>query len=520
MATPKYPIGIQTFSEIIQGGYAYADKTDLAFKLANYAKYCFLSRPRRFGKSLLVTTLQAYFEGRRSLFAGLKMEGLEKDWVRYPVVHIDLSIGRYSDVAAAHSNIGGILSELETKYGIEPISPTAYGSRLGRIIDAASRQSRQKVVVLVDEYDAPMLDSLSSPQSQSAIRGIMRDLFSPLKSKEQMLRFVFITGISKFSQMSIFSELNSIKNVSMSDEFACVCGITEGELEERFAEGVGHIASKLGISRDDAMARLKLNYDGYHFSPGCHDVYNPYSLLNSFMDGQIKNYWFASGTPTFLIELLHGKGLDMLQLDNVEATEDRFDTPTDSISDPVPVLYQSGYLTIKSYDPVLGKYTLGWPNAEVKNGFSNSLLRYFVPDGIGKRDALYFSFVHNLLLGDDMDSFMHDLKRFYDAFPYTLVNRNERHYQAVLYTIFTMVGAHVEAEHATANGRIDLVLYTRSSIYVFELKHGHDASTAMRQIDGKRYTSAFAADQRKKYKVAVNFSDDQRSIDGWIVDPD
>lgn len=515
----RYPIGIQTFEQIITGGFSYVDKTALVYQLAHYAKNLFLSRPRRFGKSLLVSTLQAYFEGKKELFQGLAIEKLETEWETYPVIHIDLSSGKYYQLQNLHTNLHRILSEYERLYHIAtPTSnPDVYSSRLTNIISAAHQQTGKKVVVLIDEYDSPMHDSVKDENLQNQIRDIMRDFFSPLKQQDANLRFVFITGISKFSQLSIFSELNNLKILTMKNEYASICGFTEEELLANYQEDIQELADENELTYDEAVAELRYHYDGYHFSAKSPGIYNPFSIINALDDKEFNSYWFSSGTPTFLVELLQKKGYDMLQLDDIWASDKRFDVPTEKISDPVPVLYQSGYLTIKEYDKRRRQYRLGFPNEEVRQGFSTSLFRYYSPDGMGNYDALCGAFYDCVVRDGDMSAFLPHLKTFYDKFPYTLINNNERHYQAVMYTIFALLGLEVTAEQPTSDGRIDMVLKTTDTIYVFELKYKKDATIALAQIKDKKYISAFADDKRKKVMVGINFSEDNRSIDDWKI---
>lgn len=515
----KYPLGIQTFENVIKGNYVYVDKTDLAYELVHEKKYCFLSRPRRFGKSLLVTTLQAYFEGKKELFEGLAMEQLEQEWTSYPVIHLDLSKGKFTDLDALHVTINSLLEVYESQYALHVEYEKAYNVRLLNIIEAAHAQTGKDVVVLIDEYDAPMHDTMTDEDLQDQIRDRMRNLFSPLKGEEKILRFVLLTGISKFSQLSIFSELNNITNISMLDKYSAICGISKEELLTYFVDDIKDLAKDNGMTYEEALAELKHHYDGYHFSGRGADIYNPYSLFNTLDSNEFDEYWFSTGTPTFLIELLQKKQLDMLELDDITATAGRFDTPTEKLSDPVPVLYQSGYLTIKGYNRRSKVFKLGFPNSEVKTGFSDSLFRYYAPDNMGDKDALYVAYFDCLVDHDDMEAFIPHLQTFYKKFPYTLINNNERHYQAVLYTCLLMVGADVRPEVPTADGRIDMVLYTKTSIYVLELKYEQDANVAMQQIDHKDYTAAFAEDGRKVYKVGINFSADRRSIDSWSVTP-
>ena len=518
MATKKYPLGIQTFSEIAKGNYYYADKTDVVYRLAHYAKFHFLSRPRRFGKSLFVSTLQAYFEGKKELFKGLAIEKLEQEWTEYPVIHLDLSSGKYYSLENLHAILNFILQRQEEVHGLKADKSKAYSARLTAILETAIQRTGKQAVVLIDEYDAPMHDSMSDKTLQDQIRNIMRDFFSPLKEQEKNLRFVLITGISKFSQLSIFSELNNLKNISMKDEYSDICGITKEQLVNDFKEGIEAMAEHNGLTIEETIEQLKEHYDGYHFTPNCPDIFNPYSIINALDDKDFNSYWFTSGTPTFLIELLQQNGMDMLQLDNLWARESRFDVPTDKITDPIPVLYQSGYLTIKEYNHKLRMYRLGFPNEEVRQGFSESLYRYYAPSMMGELDAVVYKYREKVELEDDMEAFLPYLQTFYDKFPYTIINNNERHYQAVMYTIFAMLGADVKAEETTPDGRIDMVLKTENTIYIFELKYNKSAEVAVKQIEQKDYAKIFADDGRRIIKIGLNFSEDRRSLEDWKVE--
>lgn len=518
MAAKKYPLGIQTFSEIAKGNYYYADKTDVVYRLVHYAKYHFLSRPRRFGKSLFVSTLQAYFEGKKELFKGLAIEQLEQEWTEYPVIHLDLSGGKYYSIENLHDILNMILLRQEEKYGIKTDKSQAYSARLTQILETAIQKTGKQVVVLIDEYDSPMHDSMKDKVLQDKIRNIMRDFFSPLKEQEKNLRFVLITGISKFSQLSIFSELNNIKNISMKDEYSDICGITKEQLLTDFRDGIEAMAAHNSLTFNETVEKLKEHYDGYHFTPNSPDIFNPYSIINALDDRDFNSYWFTSGTPTFLIELLQKNGIDMLQLNNLWARDNRFDVPTDSITDPIPVLYQSGYLTIKEYNHKLRMYRLGFPNEEVRQGFSESLYRYYAPTMMGELDSVVYKYREKVLLEDDIEAFLPYLQTFYDKFPYTIINNNERHYQAVMFTIFSMLGADVKVEEPTPDGRIDMVLKTDTAIYVFELKYNKSADVAIQQIKQKDYAKIYAGDGRKIVKVGLNFSEDRRSLENWKVE--
>ena len=508
----KYPIGIQTFSEIIENKMAYVDKTDLVYKIVQGTKNNFLSRPRRFGKSLLVTTLQAYFEGRKELFKRLAIDKLEKDWIKYPVLHLDLSRYKYYDLSSLLSTLNLILEEYEELYDIKKDAGDKPGNRLDRIIKAAYTQTGQQVVVLVDEYDAPMLDSNGKPELQQQIRDVMRGFFSPLKARESMLRFVFLTGITKFSQLSIFSELNNIKNYSLDDEFATICGFTQDEMLANFHEGIEELAKARGLTFDEAVAKLKEQYDGYHFTENCPNIYNPYSLLNALYDKKIGNYWFSTGTPTFLLELLSKKNILIPELEGITASRQRFDAPTEKINDPVPVLYQSGYITIKDYQN--GMYLLGFPNEEVRQGFSESMLHYISPDYQGEQDSFAWNF-GKAMRADDIDAAMEALKVYLAGFPYDIHRNSEAIYQAILYSIFNTLNFTIRAEVKTATGRLDLVVSTNTSIFVMELKYDKSPDVALQQIESKQYTLPYMQDKRNVFEVGINFSSKEKTIVEW-----
>ena len=458
--------------------------------------------------------------GKKELFKGLAIEQMEKEWTAYPVIHLDLSCGKYYSLENTYSILNGILEIEEKKYGLKvnPIDEKSFGARLKNILLAATAQTGKQVVVLIDEYDAPMHDSVSDEDLQKTIRNIMRDFFSPLKQQEGNIRFVFITGISKFSQLSIFSELNNLKILTLKDEYSSCCGITKSELSQYFREGIEEMAEHNGLTYEETLEQLKLHYDGYHFSINSEDIFNPYSIINALDDKEFNSYWFTSGTPTFLVELLQQKNLDMLNLDDLWIQASRFDTPTEKLADPIPVLFQSGYLTIKGYEKKGKLYHLCFPNQEVRQGFSESLVRYYSAQDMNRYDAIVYAYSKNVLINDDMEAFMPHLKAFYDKFPYTIINNNERHYQAVIFTIFTMLGEDVKVEHTTSDGRIDLVLKTDKSIFIFELKYKKSADIAMAQISDKDYAKAFADDGRKVVKVGINFSENQRSIEDWVIE--
>ena len=477
----RYPLGIQTFKNIIEGNYVYVDKTDLIYELVHEKKYCFLSRPRRFGKSLLVTTLQAYLEGKKELFKGLKLEALEKDWEKHPVIHLDLSKGKYYNMESLIETLDKILETYEDLYQITSVSTEAFNVRLIRIINAAKQKTDRNVVVLIDEYDAPMHDSMKDKDLQDKIRDIMRNFFSPLKSEEDNLHFVFLTGISKFSQLSIFSELNNITNISMWDKYSSICGISKEELLENFHDDIEDLAQANDMNYEEALAELRYNYDGYHFSGKGADMYNPYSMFNCLETHEFDSYWFSTGTPTFLIELLtniYNNVITCILWRKISHN-------------------RSVWRNYTSLPSLMKRCARASPTASSaiipQTAWATVMYRYIT-----------IAFLH--------------LQTFYRKFPYTLVNNNERHYQAVLYTILLILGCDVTPEVPTSDGRIDMVLKTKRSVYILELKYKKDAEAAMEQIDSKDYLAAFADDSRKKYKVGINFSEDRRSIDDWKVE--
>ena len=512
----RYPIGIQDFEDLRNNDCIYVDKTALIYQLVNTNKIYFLSRPRRFGKSLLISTLEAYFLGKKELFNGLDMEQLEKDWTVYPVLHIDFSGSKYMEAESLRASINVQLLLWENIYGRQEGEDT-FSLRLEGIIRRAYEQTGQQVVVLVDEYDAPMLDSNNNHELQHEIRGIMRDFFSPLKKSGKYLRFLFLTGISKFSQMSIFSELNNLQNVSMSDNYSTICGITEQELLTQMKIDVEQMAQANDETYEEACAHLKKQYDGYHFSKSCVDVYNPFSLINAFAQKSYENYWFSTGTPTFLIELLQQMNFDIRLLDRMDAKPEDFDKATDCLTDPIPVLYQSGYLTIKGYDPDFQLYTLAYPNKEVRKGFIESLMPAYVHLPARENTFYVVSFIKDLRIGH-LEECLERLKSFFASIPNKLNNKEEKHYQTIFYLFFRLMGQYIDVEVDTAIGRADAVVKLQDTIYVFEFKVDGTPEEALTQINSKGYAIPYQADHRKTVKVGVNFDSATRTIGEWKIE--
>lgn len=509
------PVGVQTFPELRRKGFLYIDKTEYIYKMAHSCKYLFLSRPRRFGKSLLTSTIACYFEGRKELFDGLAIAKLEKEWTKYPVLHFDMSLGKHLDKDALERYLGYRLAEHEKTYGITAPA-TDNNERLTHLIRQAYEQTGRQVVVLIDEYDAPLLDVVHEEENLPKLRHVMRNFYSPLKACDPYLRFVFLTGITKFSQLSIFSELNNISNISMFPEYAGICGITKEELLEQMGDYIDQLSVKLEISCEETVRRLTDKYDGYHFTWPSPDVFNPFSILKAFTFGRIESYWFESGTPTYLVEMLRKFGVVPSQIGGMEAQAFEFDAPTERMTSIIPLLYQSGYITIKDYDPMFETYRLDIPNNEVRIG----LMRSLIPDYVTEDTLLATSTVVNMaraLYRDDMEGMLRLLQEFLLAVPGCNNTNYEGHYQQLLYVIFSLLGQFVDVEVRTAKGRVDMVMRTATKLYLVELKINRSAEKAMNQIDLKDYPARFALYHLPVVKVGINFSLDERTITDWII---
>ena len=511
-----YPIGIQTFSKIREGNYLYIDKTEYVYRMTHSASsYMFLSRPRRFGKSLLTSTLHSYFSGRKVLFHGVAMEKLAKEWTEYPVLHFDMSTAKHADSEQLLQELNLKLYGYEQIYGRleEEVNPN---QRLMGLIKRAYEQTGKKVVVLIDEYDAPLLDVVHERENLDVLRNIMRNFYSPLKACDPYLRYVFLTGITKFSQLSIFSELNNIKNISMDEPYAAICGISEDEIRLQMKDDLGGLAKKLEITPEEALMKLKENYDGYHFTSPSPDIYNPFSLLNAFADGKFGSYWFGSGTPTYLVKMLDKFGVKPSEIGRRQLKSSVFDAPTETMTDAVPLLYQSGYITIKDYNKMLDLYTLDIPNKEVRLGLMESLLPYYVNNKTPEATTMVAYLFYDIQNGD-MDAALHRLQEFLSTIPYCDNTRFEGHYQQVFYIIFSLLGYYVDVEVRTPRGRVDIVLRTKTTLYVMELKLDKSAGEAMEQIDLKNYPERFALCGLPVVKVAVSFDSERCTIGDWEI---
>ena len=511
-----YPIGIQTFEKIRTRNYMYVDKTEYIYRMVHAdSNYFFLSRPRRFGKSLLTSTLEAYFQGRKDLFKGLAMERLETEWTKYPVLHFDMSLGKHMEKEQLERYLLSQLEQIEEDYGIHSDSPDS-NIRLTKLIRHVYEQTDRQVVVLIDEYDAPLLDVVHEEKNLPILRNIMRNFYSPLKACDPYLRFVFLTGITKFSQLSIFSELNNIKNISMLPEYAAICGITEEEMATQMDEDLDILAGRMGISREKTVQKLKDNYDGYHFTWPSPDIYNPFSLLNAFADGRLDSYWFGSGTPTYLIEMLKKYGVQPQQIGGRKAMAESFDAPTERMTDIAPLLYQSGYVTIKGYSPITQLYTLDIPNKEVRLGLMKSLLPGYLDrrttDGLTTVALLY-----EAIYEERLDDALRLLQTFLSTVHYCDRTDYEGHYQQMLYIIFSLLGIYVDVEVRTPSGRVDMVMRTATTLYVVELKLNQSAEAAMQQIDLKNYPERFALCGLPMVKVSINFDMERHTLKDWMI---
>ena len=518
-----YPVGIQDFEKLRQKGAIYVDKTDLMYQLVQ-KDYVFLSRPRRFGKSLLSSTLKYYFQGRKDLFQGLAIEQLEKEWVQYPVLHFDLSTAKNRDLAGIRSELDSQLRPYEAQWGITADTGKDAGQRLAVLIRKLHEQTGIKTVVIIDEYDAPMLDVLHDNERIAEVRKIMQEFYAPLKACDADLRFVFITGITKFSQLSIFSVINNLTNVSMQPEYSAICGITENELHTVFEEDIAMLAEEYECSPEDMRRRLKEQCDGYHFSGKSADIYNPFSVLKAFAQKEIKDYWFESGTPTFLIQQMRRFNTTITSLDNIEASASIFDRPSETMSDAISLLYQSGYLTIKSYDRDFGTYQLGIPNKEVRVGLSENLLPSYTNHTDFENASLIQKFCR-ALLREDLEDALVTLRAYLAGIPYPEggkeiledMEKCEYYYETIFYLIFSFMNRHIQTQVKTCCGRADMVMYTAKAIYVFELKMNKPAQEALDQIDEKGYMVPFTADGRKLVKCGISFSTKTRTIEEWMI---
>lgn len=515
MSTKIYPIGIQNFEKIRNDGYLYIDKTALMYQMVKTGSYYFLSRPRRFGKSLLISTLEAYFQGKKELFTGLAVERLEKDWIKYPILHLDLNIEKYDTPESLDNILEKSLTAWEKLYGAEP-SERSFSLRFAGIIERACKQAGQRVVILVDEYDKPMLQAISNEKLQKQFRDTLKPFYGALKTMDGYIKFAFLTGVTKFGKVSVFSDLNNLDDISMRKDYVEICGVSDQELHENLDIELHEFAETQGLSYDKLCTKLKEYYDGYHFTHNSIGIYNPFSLLNAFKYKEFGSYWFETGTPTYLVKLLKKHHYDLERMAHEETDAQVLNSIDSESTNPIPVIYQSGYLTIKGYDERFGIYRLGFPNREVEEGFIRFLLPFYA--NVNKVESPFEvqKFVREVETGD-YDSFFHRLQSFFADTTYEVIREQELHYENVLFIVFKLVGFYTKVEYHTNDGRIDLVLQTEKFIYIMEFKLNGTAEEALQQINNKRYALPFEADGRKLFKIGINFSEKTRNIEKWVV---
>ena len=513
----RYPVGIQTFSEIRERNYLYIDKTQYLVDFIDKGyKYVFLSRPRRFGKSLFASMIHAYYEGRKDLFEGLAMGEYEKDWVKHPVLHLDMSAAKHMDKDMLERYLADMLTDQEAVFGYksEKLDPNI---RLKDLVVTANRLTGRKVVLIIDEYDAPLLDVVHEEQNLAALRRATQNFYSPIKSLDPYLEFVFLTGITKFAQLSIFSELNNLFNISMYDKYSAICGISSEELHTQMLPDVERLAEHLHLSVDETFERLKRKYDGYHFSKNSEDVYNPFSLIKALASGDISDYWFDSGTPTYILKLLQNYNVGLRDLTGQDAGVSDFDVSPENMTTVLPLLYQSGYLTIKHYDPMIDLYTLGYPNEEVRTGMVRSLAANYLTPAEGTNSSFVIKFV-KAVIADDMEQALTLMRAYLAGVSYRLSNKTERDVQTIFYLVFSLIGSFIKVEEESAHGRADVVITLPSVVYVMELKFDGSADAALRQIDEKGYLIPYTADGKRLVKVGVNYSSEERTITEWRIE--
>ena len=511
----KYPIGIQNFEKIRKEGYSYVDKTSLVYKLVSEGAYYFLSRPRRFGKSLLLSTLRAYFEGKRELFEGLAISQLEKEWKQYPILYLDLNTDKFASAQSLDIYLNEALVLWEREYGSEEAEKTS-AMRFKGIIRRAAQQSGRRVVILIDEYDKPLLQNIDKPDVQDELRKSLKAFYGALKTMDEFIQFAFLTGVTKFGKVSVFSDLNHLTDISLDKRYTQICGISETELHQYFDTAVAELADTYNISKEKCYERLRENYDGYHFYPNTEGIYNPFSLLNTLNKQDFKDYWFETGTPTILVQQLQKTDYNLEYITQEEVTTDVLNSIDVMNENPLPLIYQSGYLTIKDYDDVFDVYTLGFPNREVEEGFIKFLVPYYLPKPTTSGVFSIRNFVKEIQAGQ-ADAFTKRLQALFADGNYQVIGNEEVYFQNTLYVLFKLLGFYVEVERHTTDGRMDIIMQTPQYIYIIELKVDKDALTALQQIEEKQYAAPFQLDKRKLFKIGVNFNTITRRIDDWAV---
>ena len=511
----KFPVGVQDFEKLLREGYCYVDKTALVYKMVNSGSCYFLSRPRRFGKSLLLTTIKAYREGKKHLFKGLAIENLEKDWTSYPLLHLDLNNEDYTQVNGLDSVLNRNLVGWEKLYGNEA-SENTFAARFTGVIQRAFEKTGLPVVVLVDEYDKPLLQNLDNEVLLDKNRSMLKGFYSVLKTMDGCIKFAFLTGVTKFSKVSIFSDLNNMDDISLIEDYSAVCGITQKELHSYFDESVEIMAQKNNLTKEDCYAKLKKQYDGYHFCESSEGMYNPFSIIKALKNREFKNYWFETGTPTMLVQVMKACKFNLNDLQQSRVTADLLGAVDAMHKTPLPLLYQSGYLTIADYNADFGEYTLDFPNQEVESGFINFLTRFYRSDEAETEFSIR-NFIEDIRSGK-ADQFMQRMQAFFFGNDYRVAGNVELYFQNALYILVKLMGFHVQAEKASSDGRPDLIVSTKDYIYIMEFKLDQSAQIALQQIKDKKYAGSYALDGRKITLIGVNFSKQKRTIDGWLIE--
>ena len=510
------PIGIQNFESLRSDGYLYVDKTELIYRLVTTGRYYFLSRPRRFGKSLLMSTIHSYFSGRKDLFEGLAIENLEKEWLEHPVLHLDLNTNNYDSAEVLVKKLAETLNQWEILYECSRADLTL-GMRFENVIRKAFEKTGRKVVILVDEYDKPMLQAIGKPELQDAYRATLKGFYGALKSMDGYIKFALLTGVTKLSKVSVFSDLNNLNDISMDADYYDVCGITEEELRTQFAPEIKQLAEKNRVTEAECLEMLRKKYDGYHFEESVPGVYNPFSLLNAFYKKKFGSYWFETGTPSYLVQLLQECDYDLEEMSHVKADADELNSIDSTSNNPIPVIYQSGYLTIKGFDPEFGIYTLGFPNAEVGEGFTKYLMPSYIHRKENRSPFLINNFVEDVRSGNT-EQFIKRLRSLFADTPYEIIRNMETHYRNVVWLLFKLMGFYTQAEYRTSEGRIDMVVKTPKFCYVLEFKLDGTAEEALAQISDKNYTLPFEIEDQQIIRLGINFDSQTRNIGKVLVE--
>jgi hypothetical protein len=510
------PIGIQNFESLRKDGYLYVDKTDLVYRLATSGRCYFLSRPRRFGKSMLLSTLQAYFEGKKELFEGTAIAQLENNWKKYPVLHLDLNLVKRFEENSLDEVLDDALRIWEERFEVKNLR-SSLELRFKNVVEQAYKKTGEKVVILVDEYDKPLLQCIDDERLQQLYRATLKAFYGILKSMDGYIRFAFLTGVTKFSKVSIFSDLNNLKDVSMDKRYASICGLTDEEIDTVFPAYIQRLAEEQEMTVTEAREELRRLYDGYHFLENSPAIYNPFSVLNALDKLKFDSYWFETGTPSYLVYLLQLHHFNLDKLPNAVCSPSAINSIDSQSNDPVPVIYQSGYLTIKDYNSEFKVYQLGFPNKEVEEGFFDFLVPYYTSVRNSEATFYIMQFVNEVRTGQT-EAFLKRLSSFFADTPYELVKDLENHYQNVFFILTKLMGFYVDAERHTSQGRIDLFIRTPDYAYVMEFKLDGTAEEALQQIHDKQYALPFAVDQRKLIRVGVNFSSQTRNIERWIIE--